>query len=87
MIKSSLTSLAGVFVAREVEKGTLPEMLSVPLTLLIARLPAPALLLGAAGYGAYRLVTASRTPRKAAPRAKAKPRPSRTRSAAAIAKR
>ena len=49
MLKSPLTGLAGLLVAREVEKGTLPVKLSVPLTVLISRLPVPALLLGAAG--------------------------------------
>ncbi|SIQ79054.1 hypothetical protein [Bosea sp. TND4EK4] len=74
MIKSSLTSLAGVFVAREVGKGAVPAALSVPLSLLIARLPGPVLLLGAAGYGAYRLAAASRASRKPSQTAGEKPR-------------
>jgi hypothetical protein len=79
MIKSSLTSLAGIFVAREVGKGAIPAALSVPLSLLVARLPAPLLLLGAAGYGAYRLAASSRAPRATT----AKPRRAGSRTALA----
>lgn len=64
MLKSPLTGLAGLLVAREVEKGTLPVKLSVPLTVLISRLPVPALLLGAAGYGAYKLASAAKGHRR-----------------------
>lgn len=79
MIKASLTSLAGVFVAREVGKGAVPAVLSVPLSLIIARLPAPLLLLGAAGYGAYRFANVTRASRKA----RAKPRRQGSHSAVA----
>ena len=55
-------------------------VLSVPLSLIIARLPAPLLLLGAAGYGAYRFANVTRASRKA------RARPRRQGSPSAVAK-
>ncbi len=55
MIRAAFSSLAGAWVARNVESGAIPEKLAVPLTLLATRLPAPILLAGAIGYGFYRL--------------------------------
>ncbi|WP_420100626.1 hypothetical protein [Bosea sp. (in: a-proteobacteria)] len=80
MIRSSLTSLAGIAVARAVEKGSIPTALSVPLTVMIARLPFPALLLGAAGYGAYKLATGSKRGKASSARSGA------SRNARAVAK-
>eukprot|EP01042_Synura_sphagnicola_P011979 gene11979-15266_t len=55
MIKAILNSVATAWIARDVERGDIPEGMSVPLTLLAARLPAPLLVVGAIGYGLYRL--------------------------------
>jgi hypothetical protein len=55
MIRAAFSSLAGAWVARNVQSGTIPEKLAVPLTLFATRLPAPILLAGAIGYGFYRL--------------------------------
>jgi hypothetical protein len=63
MIRATLASLAGTLIARDVAKGNIPESLSVPLTLLAARLPAPALIAGAIGYGLYRLNVEGRAQR------------------------
>lgn len=75
MIRSALAGLAGAWIARDAERGDIPEPLSVPLTLLLSRLPAPALVAGAIGYGLYRLSREARarrakdiTPRARAPR-------------------
>lgn len=81
MIKAILNSVATAWIARDAERGDIPEGMTVPLTLLAARLPAPILVVGAIGYGLYRLnleararrakdVTPQRrrsTPRKAPP--------------------
>ena len=63
MIRATLASLAGARIARDVERGHLPGGLSVPLTLLAAKLPAPALVAGVIGYGLYRLNIVSRAKR------------------------
>lgn len=55
MIRSSLVSLAGLWVAREVDRGEIPKEVSVPLTLVLSRIPTPMLIAGAVGYGLYRL--------------------------------
>ena len=55
MIKAAVSSLAGAWIARNVEQGEIPERLAVPLTLLATRLPTPVILAGAIGYGLYRL--------------------------------
>lgn len=55
MIRATLASLAGAWIARDAERGDIAEGLSVPLTLLATRLPAPVLIAGAIGYGLYRL--------------------------------
>ncbi|WP_139219024.1 hypothetical protein [Bosea sp. CRIB-10] len=55
MIKTILNSVATAWMARDAERGDLPEGMSVPLTLLAARLPAPILVVGAIGYGLYQL--------------------------------
>lgn len=55
MIKTILNSVATAWIARDAERGDIPEGMSVPLTLLAARLPAPILVVGAIGYGLYRL--------------------------------
>lgn len=55
MIRAVFSSLAGAWVARNVELGAIPEKFAVPLTFLATRLPAPVLLAGAIGYGFYRL--------------------------------
>lgn len=55
MIKAILNSVATAWIARDAERGDIPEGMSVPLTLLAARLPAPILVVGAIGYGLYRL--------------------------------
>lgn len=55
MIKAILNSVATAWIARDVERGDIPEGMTVPLTLLAARLPAPILVVGALGYGLYRL--------------------------------
>jgi hypothetical protein len=60
MIKSILSSVAASWIARDSERGNIPEGMSVPLTLLAARLPAPILVVGAIGYGLYRLNQESR---------------------------
>ncbi|MFC5418172.1 hypothetical protein ACFPOB_01205 [Bosea eneae] len=77
MIKTILNSVATAWIARDAERGDIPEGMSAPLTLLAARLPAPILVVGAIGYGLYRLNMETRarrakdvTPkrRRAAPR-------------------
>lgn len=55
MIKALLNSVATAWIARDAERGDIPEGMTVPLTLLAARLPAPILVVGAIGYGLYRL--------------------------------
>jgi hypothetical protein len=55
MIKAAFSSLAGAWIARNVEQGEIPERFAVPLTLLATRLPTPVILAGAIGYGLYRL--------------------------------
>ena len=54
MIRAAISSLAGAWIARRVERGDIPERFAVPLTLLATRLPPPVLLAGAVGYGLYR---------------------------------
>lgn len=55
MIRAAFSSLAGAWIARNVEKGAIPERFAVPLTLLATQLPTPVILAGALGYGLYRL--------------------------------
>lgn len=55
MIRATLASLAGAWIARDAKRGDTAEGLSVPLALLATRLPAPVLIAGAIGYGLYRL--------------------------------
>lgn len=55
MIRAAFSSLAGAWIARNVERGEIPERFAVPLTLLATRLPTPVMLAGAVGYGLYRL--------------------------------
>lgn len=91
MIRATLASLAGTLIARDAAKGNIPDSLTVPLTLLASRLPAPALIAGAIGYGIYRLsvegrakrakdVTPKRRTKAAAKSPNRKPRASRPRS-------
>lgn len=54
MIRAIFSGLAGAWVARNVERGEIPERFAVPLTLLATRIPTPALLAAVAGYGCYR---------------------------------
>lgn len=54
MIRAAFSSLAGAWVARNVERGEIPEKFALPLTLLATRIPTPVLLAGAIGYGLYR---------------------------------
>lgn len=81
MIRAAFSSLAGAWIARNVEQGEIPERFAVPLTLLATRLPTPLILAGAIGYGLYRLnqearamaakdVTPKRRSRPSAARAK-----------------
>jgi len=76
MIRASLAGLAGAWIARDAERGDIPEGLAVPLTLLAARLPAAALIVGAIGYGLYRLNNEARARRAkdVTPKSRAKPR-------------
>lgn len=76
MIRASLAGLAGSWIARDAERGDIPERLAVPLTLLAARLPVPALVLGAIGYGLYRLNIEGRArrARDVTPKSRSKPR-------------
>jgi len=55
MIRAAFSSLAGAWIARNVEQGEIPERFAVPLTLLATRLPTPVIIAGAIGYGLYRL--------------------------------
>lgn len=55
MIRAAFSSLAGAWIARNVERGDIPERFALPLTLLATRLPTPVILAGAVGYGLYRL--------------------------------
>lgn len=81
MIRAAFSSLAGAWIARNVEQGEIPERFAVPLTLLATRLPTPVIVAGAIGYGLYRLnlearamaakdVTPKRRARSAATRGK-----------------
>lgn len=63
MIRAAFSSLAGAWIARSVERGHIPERLSVPLTLLATRLPPRVILVAAAGYGFYRLNLEARAAR------------------------
>jgi hypothetical protein len=63
MIRAAIASLAGTWIARDAAKGNIPDSLTVPLTLLATRLPAPALIAGAIGYGIYRLTVEARANR------------------------
>ena len=63
MIKAILNSVATAWIARDADRGDIPQGMTVPLTLLAARLPAPILVAGAIGYGLYRLNIESRVRR------------------------
>lgn len=88
MIRAAFSSLAGAWIASSVERGDIPERLSVPLTLLATRLPTPVILAAAVGYGFYRLnlkagtratdVSPKPSPRSAARLSTTRPRPNRT---------
>jgi len=54
MIRAAFSGLAGAWIARNVERGDIPEKFAIPLTLLATRIPTPLLLAGAIGYGFYR---------------------------------
>lgn len=54
MIRALFSGVAGAWIARNVERGDIPEKFAVPLTLLATRIPTPVLLAGALGYGIYR---------------------------------
>lgn len=91
MIRAAFSSVAGAWIARNVEGGGIPERLAVPLTLLATRLPTPVILAGAIGYGLYRLnlearalrakdVSPERSARPDARKARARPRRNRPQS-------
>lgn len=63
MIRAAFSSLAGAWIARNVERGEIPERFAVPLTLLAIRLPMPVILAGAVGYSLYRLNLEARASR------------------------
>jgi len=63
MLKAAIASLAGTWIARDAAKGNIPDSLAAPLTLLATRLPVPALIAGAIGYGIYRLNVEGRAKR------------------------
>lgn len=63
MIRATLVGLAGAWIARDAGRGNIPESVSVPLTLVASRLPLPALVAGAIGYGIYRLKIEARASR------------------------
>lgn len=63
MIRATLAGLAGAWIARDAGRGNIPNSLAVPLTLVASRLPLPALVAGALGYGIYRLKTEARVMR------------------------
>lgn len=54
MIRAAFSSLAGAWIAKNVQKGDIPESFAVPLTFLAARISTPVLLAGAIGFGLYR---------------------------------
>jgi hypothetical protein len=74
MIRAAFSSLAGAWIARNVERGDIPERFALPLTLLAMRLPTPVILAGAVGYGLYRLNQEARTrhPTDISPKASSK---------------
>lgn len=82
MIRAAFSSLAGVWIARNVEQGEIPERFAVPLTLLATRLPTPVILAGAIGYGLYRfgLEARARTAKDVSPKRRAEPRAARAES-------
>ncbi len=55
MIRAAIAGLASAWIARDAERGDVPEKFAVPLTFLVARMPTPLLVAGAVGYGIYRL--------------------------------
>lgn len=87
MIKAAFSSLAGAWIARNVEQGEIPERFAVPLTLLATRLPTPVIIAGAIGYGLYRLNQEARamaakdvSPKRRSRPTAARPRPASRRS-------
>lgn len=55
MIRAAMFNLAGAWIAGKVDRGEIPKQLTIPLTMLAARLPTPLILAGALGYGWYRM--------------------------------
>ena len=55
MIRATIAGLASAWIARDAERGDIPEKFAVPLTFVAARMPAPLLGMGVIGYGLYRL--------------------------------
>lgn len=82
MIRAAFSSAAGAWIAKNVERGEIPEKLAVPLTILATRLPTPVILAGAIGYGLYRLNQERRAmPAKdVTPKRRARPAPRRGKS-------
>ncbi len=83
MIRAAFSSLAGAWIARNVEQGEIPERFAVPLTLLATRLPTPVIIAGAIGYGLYRLNQDARAmaAKDVTPKRRAKPTAARARPA------
>lgn len=75
MIRAAMFSLAGAWMAGKVGRGEIPERLAVPLTMLATRLPTPLILVGAIGYGWYRMSQEARAAgtREVAPKRRAEP--------------
>lgn len=83
MIRAAFSSLAGAWIARNVEQGEIPERFAIPLTLLATRLPTPVIIAGAIGYGLYRLNQDARAmaAKDVTPKRRAKPTAARARPA------
>lgn len=79
MIRAAFSSLAGAWIARNVQQGEIPERFAVPLTLLATRLPTSVIVAGAIGYGLYRLNLEAQAmaARDVTPKRRARPAPSR----------
>jgi len=79
LIRAAFSSLAGAWIARNVEQGKIPERFAVPLTLLATRLPTPVIVAGAIGYGLYRLNLEARAmaAKDVTPKRRARPAASR----------
>lgn len=83
MIRAAFSSLAGAWIARNVEQGEIPERFAIPLTLLATRLPTPVIIAGAIGYGLYRLNQDARAmaAKDVTPKRRAQPTAARARPA------